>query len=222
MKVIITGSSGMVGKATLIECLESKHVEKVLVVNRSSINMEHSKLTEILHADFNDFTNIQEELKGYDACFHCMGVSSIGMSEDQFSKLTYDITASLADLLYELNPNMVFNYVSGMGTDSTEKGSAMWARVKGKTENKVLSMGFKDVYAFRLGMLLPEKGVKSRTSWYNILYVITRPFYPIFKKMKSVTPSSSFGLAMINTVLYPQELKHLENKDINKLALRGL
>lgn len=218
MKVIITGSTGMVGKGTLIECLESSKVEQVLVINRSPLNLEHKKLIEVLHPDFSDFSSISDKLKGYDACFHCMGVSSIGMNEEQFLKLTYAITDALASTLYKTNPNMVFNYVSGFGTDSSEKGRVMWARVKGKTENRILNIGFKDAYAFRPGIILPEKGVKTKTSWYNAIYAIGKPLFPLFKKMSSVTSSSRLGKAMINTVLYPQRLKHLENADINKLS----
>lgn len=218
MNVIITGSSGMVGKATLIECLESDHVKKVLLVNRSSINESHPKVKEIIHKDFSDFAAIKDELKGYDACFHCMGVSAIGMSEEKYMHITYAMTHALAKVLYQLNPNTVFNYVSGTGTDSSEKGRIMWARVKGKAENCILNMGFKDAYAFRPGMILPEKGVKSKTGWYNILYIITKPFYPLFRKMKSVALSTDVGKAMISSVLHPQELKHLENTDIKEMA----
>lgn len=208
----------MVGKAVLLECLESKAVNQVLVVNRSELGMQHPKLKEVLHGDFKNFNAIKETLKGYDACFYCMGVSSLGLSEEKYADITYTMTAALASVLYGLNPQMVFNYVSGTGTDSSEKGRGMWARVKGRTENMVLNMGFKDAYAFRPGAILPEKGVKSKTGWYNALYVLLRPLYPLLRKMKSVTLSSNVGKAMINSVLYPQEQKHLENTDINLLA----
>ena len=144
--------------------------------------------------------------------------TSLGLSEEKYADITYTMTAALASVLYGLNPQMVFNYVSGTGTDSSEKGRGMWARVKGRTENMVLNMGFKDAYAFRPGAILPEKGVKSKTGWYNALYVLLRPLYPLLRKMKSVTLSSNVGKAMINSVLYPQEQKHLENTDINLLA----
>jgi len=218
MKAIITGSTGMVGKAVLLECLESKHVETVLVINRHSIGMNHSKIKEIIHKDFFNLEPIKEYLKGYDACFYCLGVSAAGMSEKKYSEITYTITEGFVKALHELNPDMVFNYVSGTGTDSTEKGRIMWARVKGKTENMVFKKGFKDAYAFRPGFILPEKGVKSRTRLYNFFYIITRPFFPLLRKSKNVTLSSNVGKAMINSVLYPQKLKVLENKDINKLA----
>lgn len=218
MKVIITGSSGMVGKATLLECIDSKHVEEVLLINRTLIKMSHPKIKEIIHKDFSDFSIVKDDLIGYDACFHCMGVSALGLSEEQYSHYTFDMTMALAKTLHELNPNMVFNYVTGAGADSSEKGNIMWARVKGRTENGILELGFKDAYAFRPGAILPEKGVKSKTKLYNYIYIITKPFYPLMKKMKSVTLSSKVGIAMINSVLYPQEKKHLEVYDINKLA----
>lgn len=221
MKVIITGSTGMVGKAVLLECLESNAVESVLVVNRHSIHMNHPKLKEIIHKDFLNIETIKDDLKGYDACFFCMGISAVGLSEEKYSKITYSITEIFAKTLHALNPNMVFNYVSGTGTDSSEKGRIMWARVKGKTENMIFKQGFKDAYAFRPGFILPEKGVKSRTKLYNFFYIISRPFFPLLKKSKSVTTSSKVGKAMINSVLYPQDLKILENPDINKLAQKS-
>jgi nucleoside-diphosphate-sugar epimerase len=221
MKVIITGSTGMVGKAVLIECLESHHVESVLVVNRNPIDVKHPKLKEITHRDFTNLDPITDQLKGYDTCFYCMGVSAFGMSESNYYRITYTMTEVFAKTLYKLNPETVFNYVSGTGTDSSEKGRVMWARVKGKTENMVLGMGFKDAYAFRPGAILPEKGVKSKTGWYNAFYVITRPFFPLFRKMKSVAPSSNVGKAMINSVMYPGEKKWLENQDINELAKKS-
>lgn len=221
MNVIITGATGMVGKGVLIECLERADVDSVLVINRSHLEMEHPKLQELLLADFTQIATLKEHLAGYDACFFCMGVSSVGMSEEKFTQLTYDIAKAFVDVLYEVNPEMVFNYVSGTGTDSTEKGRVMWARVKGRTENMILNKGFKDAYAFRPGVILPEKGVKSKTALYNFFYVILKPFFPLMRNMKMVTTSEKVGKAMINSVLFPQENKFLENKDINELSLMG-
>jgi nucleoside-diphosphate-sugar epimerase len=218
MKVIITGSTGMVGKGVLLECLDDSRVEEVLLINRNSLGMSHPKIKELTHKDFSDFTAIQDQLKSYDACFHCMGVSSSGMNEEKYTKLTYDFSKSLASTLYGVNPKMVFNYVSGTGTDSTEKGTVMWARVKGKTENMILNMGFKDAYAFRPGAIIPEKGIQSKTSWYNMIYTFTKPIFPLLKKVKSVTTTSNLGRAMINSVDHSQPLKHLEGADINRLA----
>ncbi len=218
MNVIITGSTGMVGKGVLLECLEHPKVDKVLVVNRNPIEMQHSKLKEVLLDDFSDPSSLEVVFKDYDACFYCMGVSSVGMSEEKFNHITYVMTSAFAKVCYTANRNMVFNYVSGTGTDSTEQGGVMWARVKGKTENFILNLGFKDAYAFRPGMILPEKGIRSRTGWYNALYVVFKPFNPLLRKLSSVTTTTKVGLAMIATVLYPQKLKHLENRDINHLA----
>ena len=155
-KVIITGSTGMVGKGVLLECLESPKIEEVLIINRSTLGMEHPKLKEVLLADFSTVESIKDELESYDACFYCMGVSSVGMSEEQYTIITYDVTKAFADVLYELNPDMVFIYVSGTGTDSSEKSRIMWARVKGRTENMVLNKGFKDAYAFRPGAIIRD------------------------------------------------------------------
>lgn len=219
IKAIITGSTGMVGKGVLIECLESENVESILVVNRKPLGMAHPKLKEVILSDFTKFDTIKSELTGYNACFHCMGVSSVGKNEEEFNYFTYTMTESLAKTLYAINAEMIFTYVSGVGTDSTEKGKVMWARVKGKTENLVLNLGFKDAYAFRPGAIIPEKGIKSSTKLYNALYVITKPLFPLMKKMSSVTTSSKLGQAMINLSLTPQDQKFIENKDINKIAL---
>ncbi|GET23210.1 epimerase [Prolixibacter denitrificans] len=218
MNVIITGSTGMVGKAVLLECLESPHIEKVLVVNRHSLEMQHPKLEELLLPDFLRVETIKGQLNGYDACFFCMGVSALGMSEEAYHQITFNVTKAFADVLYEINPGMVFNYVSGAGTDSSEKGKIMWARVKGKTENMVLGKGFKDAYAVRLGTILPEKGIKSRTNWYSYMHVILSPFFPLLKKSKNITTTTKFGKAMINTLRFPRENKYLTNKDLNELA----
>jgi len=220
INAIITGTTGMVGKSVLLECLESANVESVLIINRKSINLTHPKLKEIIHTDFYDLTSIKQELKDYNACFFCLGTSAIGKNEAQYSKITYELTSHFASTLYELNPKMVFNYVSGAGTDSSEKGKTMWARVKGKTENMILNKGFKDAYMFRPGIILPEKGVKSSTGWYNVFYILFKPLFPIMKFSKNITTSSKLGMAMINSILNPQQLKHLENKDINELAIK--
>jgi len=216
--VIITGSTGMVGKSVLLECIDHPSIKKVLLINRSSLNFDHPKVNEILLSDFSQMHTLQDQLKGFDACFHCMGISSIGKSEEEFTKITFDLTKILADTLYQLNNDMVFNYVSGTLTDSSEKGKTMWARVKGKTENYILNKGFKDAYMFRPGAIVPEKGIRSSTGWYNIIYVLLRPFFPCMKKNKNMTTTTRFGQAMINSLTFPSELKHLENEDINLLA----
>ena len=218
IKAIITGSTGMVGKGVLLECLESDAVESVLVINRTSLQMQHPKLKEIIHQNFLDLSSIKDKFKGFNACFHCMGVSSIGMNEEEYTKFTYDLTSEFVNVLYAQNPDLVFNYISGAGTDSSEKGSSMWARVKGRTENLVLSKGFEDAYAFRPGAIIPEKGVKSKVAWINTLLIIMRPFFSIIRRMNSVTSTSKIGLAMINSISESCAIKILEAQDINRLA----
>lgn len=208
----------MVGKSVLLECLDHKKVEKILVINRKPLKMKHPKVVELVVYDFNNITQYQDSLRDYDACFFCMGISSIGLNESTYTGVTYGITKAFADTLFKLNKKMVFNYVSGTNTDSSEKGNSMWARVKGKTENYILNKGFKDAYMFRPGAIVPEKGIKSNTVWYNVLYVLARPFFPLMKKNKNITTTSKLGVAMINTVLKPTDLKHLENVDINRYA----
>jgi nucleoside-diphosphate-sugar epimerase len=217
INAIITGTTGMVGKAVLLECLDHPKVKSVLIINRSSIGLKHPKLKELIHTDFFDLSPIATELKGYNACFFCLGVSSMGLNEAEYHKYTYDLTLHFAEVVAAENPAMTFNYVSGAGTDSTEKGKVIWARVKGKTENKISSL-FKNAYLFRPGAILPEKGVKSKVKTYNVLYVLMRPFHPLLRKMNSITTSSRVGQAMINSVLKGYEKQHIENKDINVLA----
>ena len=216
MKVIITGATGMVGEGVLHECLHHSEVESVLIINRRSYELEHPKLKEIIHADFSDFSSIENELKGYDAAFLCMGVSSVGMNEEKYRHLTYDLTLALATPLAKLNPDMTLIYVSGAGTDSTEKGRSMWARVKGKTENDLLKMPFKDAYAFRPGGITPTKGLKNT---YTILRVMN-PILPVFRFLfpKLVCSLREVGLAMINVTLKGYDKKVIEVPDIVKLA----
>lgn len=218
MKVIITGVTGMVGKSVLLECLKNDQVEKVLAVTRSALDLEDPKLEQLIHADFLDLSAVNAPLSGYDAIFHCMGISVVGKTEEEYSKFTFDLTAHWADTLYDLNPQMVFSYVSGTGSDSSEKGRVMWARVKGRAENYVLNKGFKDAYAVRLGGLIPAPGIRSRTGWINTLITVFRPFFGLMKNMKSMTTSENIGKAMINSARFPQEKKHLQNPDINALA----
>jgi uncharacterized protein YbjT (DUF2867 family) len=216
MKVIITGATGMVGKGVLLESLDHSSISEVLVIGRHSISMKHPKLNEIIHKDFSDFSEIASNLKGYDACFFCMGVSAAGLKEEQYTKITYDYTLSLAKTLFQINPEMTFNYVSGEGTDSTEKGRSMWARVKGKTENDILKLGFKQAFIFRPGAIIPLRGIKSRTKSYQFMYDY---FMWLVKAIKVVAPNSvvnttQIGLAMINSVLKGYSNKIIRPKDI--------
>ena len=221
IKAIITGASGMVGKSVLLECLENPLIEKILLINRKKININHSKVKEFILEDFMNIDTLKNDLKDYNACFFCLGVSAIGMSENKYTHITYEITKSFVDILYSLNQNITFNYVSGTATDSSEKGTAMWARIKGRTENYILNKGFLDAYMFRPGAIIPEKGIKSSTKWYNIIYAITKPIFPILKKNINITTTTKFGQAMVNSLVFPQNLKHLENKDINILSQKS-
>ncbi len=218
--VIITGSTGMVGKGVLLECLEHPDVASILVINRRPLGMSHPKLKEVIHQDFFDLEAIRNNLSGYDACFFCLGVSAAGMSEEKYTHLTYDLTMGFARVLVQLNPGMTFCYVSGMGTDETEKGRQMWARVKGKTENDLLSLGFRQAFMFRPGFIQPYKGVRPASAWYGVIYPILKPFYPILKRIfpGAVTTSVNVGLAMIEVVKKGYSKRRLENPDINKLA----
>jgi uncharacterized protein YbjT (DUF2867 family) len=216
VNAIITGATGMVGEGVLHECLRHPDVAAVLVINRRPCGIQHPKLQEIIHADFYDFTAINNRLTGYNACFFCMGVSSIGMKEDKYRSITYDITLALATVLAPLNPNMVFNYVSGAGTDSTEKGRSMWARVKGKTENDVMALPFRAAYMFRPGYIQPTKGLTHTYTAYKIL----SPLYPVLRFLfpRAVCSLTEIGLAMIHSVTRGYDKKILGVKDIVQLA----
>ncbi len=212
----------MLGKAVLQECIENPNIEKILIINRTPLGVKHDKVEEIVLNDFSNIDTLKEQLNEYDACFYCMGVSAVGMDEEKYTKITYNVTKAFVDILYSVNPNMIFNYISGAGTDTSEKGNVMWARVKGKTENYILQKGFKKVYMFRPGLIIPEKGTKSRTGWLNITYKIMSPLFPLLKKMSGVTTSTNIGLAMINTLFFDVESKYLSNKDINIIARKKM
>lgn len=216
IKVIITGASGMVGHGILLECLDHDGVEAVLSIGRNTLGFAHPKLKEIVHQDFSSFANIQNDLKGYDACFYSMGISSVGLNEAQYKHYTYDFALSLATVLLDVNPQMTFNYVSGVGTDSSENGRVMWARVKGKTENDLLSIGFKQAYMFRPGMIIPLKGIKSRTKSYQFLYDHLMWLVRSIKLLapNSVVDTTQTGLAMIHSALKGYTKSVLEPKDI--------
>ena len=206
----------MVGEGVLLKTLDHKDVEAVLVIGRRSCNKRHDKLKEIIHQDFYDYTAIEEHLKGYHACFFCLGVSSVGMSELEYTRITYDLTMQTATTLSRLNPNMTFCYVSGTGTDSTEQGRMMWARVKGKTENHLKKLPFKSVYLFRPGLMKPVEGQKNLKP----LHKVGGMLYPLFQFLspKNVCTLEDVGLAMMNAVQVGYRKQILENPDITQLA----
>ncbi len=213
----------MLGSAVLLEALDAPQVSAVRVLTRRTLGQHHPKLAEFIVPDFEDLTAVRGAFTGVDAVFHCMGASAVGMSEAAYTHVTYALTHGLVESARRYAPRCTFVYVSGTGTDSSEQSRTMWARVKGRTENLVLGAGFGDAYAFRPGLVLPERGIRSSTSWYNLLYVLTRPLYPVLRRFDSVLVSSDFGRAMINTVHHPKQKKVLENRDIAALAkLRDL
>lgn len=216
IKAIITGVTGMVGEGVLHECLLSPDVEAVLVINRKPCGVIHPKLKEIIHADFFDISSIENQLSGYNACFFCLGVSSVGMKEPEYTRLTYTLTMNVAQTLSKLNPDMVFCYVSGASTDSTEKGRQMWARVKGKTENDLMKLPFKHVYAFRPGYMHPTEGLKNTNKYYKYISWM----YPLLRRLfpNGLSTLAELGQAMINVVKFGYEKPVLEVKDIVALA----
>jgi uncharacterized protein YbjT (DUF2867 family) len=219
MNVILFGATGMVGQGVLRECLLDPKVQRVLSIVRASSGQVHSKLRELVHKDFFDFSAIENELAGFDACFFCLGVSSAGMKEADYRRVTYDITLAAARALAPLNPAMTFIYVSGTGTDSSEKGSTMWARVKGKTENDLLRLPFKAAYMFRPGAIVPLHGVRSKTKLYQAFYTALGPLLPMMYALfpKYVTTSEQIGRAMLRVAKQGAPKAVLENSDINKI-----
>ncbi len=221
IKPIITGATGMVGEGVLHECLNHHDVESVLIINRKPYDLKHPKLKEIIHKDFFDLTPVEEQLAGYNACFFCAGVTSVGKKEEEYRRLTYDMTMNFAETLVKVNKekskDITFCYVSGLGTDSTEKGKTMWARVKGKTENDLMKLPFKNAYMFRPGYIQPTKGLKNTYTVYKFI----APFYPVFKTLfpKYTVTLKELGQAMINVTLYSPENKILECEDIREAAV---
>lgn len=218
IKAIITGVTGMVGEGVLHECLMHPDVEAILVITRKPGGYTHPKLKELIHNNFYDFSPIEGTLINYNACFFCLGVTSVGKKENEYFHLTYELTLHVAETLSRLNKEMTFCYVSGAGTDSSEKGKSMWARVKGKTENALMRLPFKKAYMFRPGYIHPTKGLKNTLKLYTFfswLYPVWRSLFP-----KYVSTLQEVGLAMINTINRGYEKQVLEANDIVKLAGR--
>jgi len=218
MKAIIFGATGMVGQGVLRECLLDAEVETVLTIGRTPTGQKHEKLREVAHANLLDFSAIEGELSGYDACFFCLGVTSAGTTEQEYERITYAIPIAAAQTLVKLNTGMTFVYVSGSGADSSEKGRTMWARVKGKAENSLLAMPFKAVYVFRPAFIQPLHGIRSRTRVYNVLYAALGPLVPLMKALVPgrVTTTEQLGRAMITVVKRGSSKRIQESQDINE------
>jgi uncharacterized protein YbjT (DUF2867 family) len=222
MKVILFGATGMVGQGVLRECLADPKISHILSIVRTASGVQQGKLREIEHKDFTNFSPIEKELSGFDACFFCLGISVTGLTEEAYRRITYDYTLAAAQILSRLNPDMTFIYVSGEGTDATEKGRTMWARVKGETENALLRLPFKSAYMFRPGYIQPLDGIVSKQKLYRLVYMVTTPLYPLLKRLfpKMVTNTRQIGLAMIQVAKQGTTKKILINADINELAAK--
>jgi uncharacterized protein YbjT (DUF2867 family) len=220
VRVAIFGASGMVGGGVLLECLDDPRVESVLVVGRRSCGVRHAKLTEALHANFFDFAPIQARFTGLDACFFCLGVSAAGLSEAEYTRQTFDLTLAAARSMAEVNRRLTFVYVSGVGTDATERGRVMWARVKGRTENALLALPFAGAYMLRPGFIEPMRGVRSGTRLYRTFYVAFGPLLPLARRVfpRQITTTVAVGRAMIRLAESGDAKTILGPEDINRLA----
>lgn len=220
MRVLIFGATGMVGQGVLRECLINADIQDVLAIGRSPTGVQHPKLREIQRQDLFDYSDIEGELTNLDACFFCLGISSAGLPEEKYTNLTYTLTLAAAETLARLDPQMTFVYVSGAGTDSSEKGRVMWARVKGKTENALLRLPFKAAYMFRPGVIQPVHGERSKTAAYRIGYIFAKPLLPLLRLLfpRYVLTTEEIGRAMIQVVKRGAPKKILESWDIGECA----
>jgi uncharacterized protein YbjT (DUF2867 family) len=218
MKILIFGATGMVGQGVLRECLLATDVEQVLAVGRSASGVQHGKLRELLVRDMYDYRDIETQLQGFDACFFCLGVSSAGMKEKDYHHVTYDLTMAAAKTLARLNPSMRFAYVSGAGTDSSESGRVMWARVKGQLENALLALPFRAAYMFRPGVIQPLHGARSKTAVYRAFYIALKPLLSLARLLwpDVVTTTEALGLAMLAVVRNKAPSAVLETRDIER------
>lgn len=220
MNILIFGATGMVGQAVLRECLGARDVTRVVAVCRRPIGFTHERLSEIVVQDLGHLEAHRSLLAPFDACLFCLGVSSVGMNETDYTRVTYDLTLSVARLLLDLNPQMTFAYVSGSGTDSTEKGKVMWARVKGRTENALVALGFKGAYMFRPGIIQPMHAVRSKTTAYRVAYALATPLFGIIRRFwpKSIVTSEEVGWAMLGVARHGFPRAILEVPDIQDAA----
>lgn len=209
----------MIGQGVLRECLLDPEVQSVLSVVRAPTGKKHQKLRELIHSDFYNFADIASEFSGFDACFFCLGVSSAGLDEERYRRITYDLTVGVAQLLVTLNPDMTFIYVSGTGTDSSEKGRIMWARIKGQTENAIFRLPFKAACMFRPGIVVPLHGIKSRTPVYRAFYSVLGPLLPLLRRLlpRYVTTTEILGRVMLNVSKFGPPKPILENSDLDSL-----
>jgi uncharacterized protein YbjT (DUF2867 family) len=221
MKVLLFGATGMVGRGVLLECLRDADIEQVVTIGRSPAGAADPKVHEIVHPDLGNFAAIEKQLVGLDACFYCLGVSSAGMSEAEYTRLTYQFTLAAGETLARLNPGMTFIYVSGSGTDSTERGRSMWARVKGRTENALLKLPL-DAYMFRPGLIEPLDGIKSKTRMYRVMYTLFKPVLPLLRKSlpNQVLSTREIGQAMLAVAKRGYPSRVMETRDI-RAVLRG-
>ncbi len=220
MNIIFFGATGMVGQGALRECLLDDGVRQVLSIVRAPSGQQHAKLRELVQTDFFDYTVVEPQLTGFDACFFCLGVTSAGMSEAQYTRVTHDLTLAAATMLARLNPAMTFLYVSGSGTDSSERGRSMWARVKGKTENDILKLPFQAAYMFRPGFIQPLHGIRSKTPSYQFFYTVAKPVLPLLRAMlpRQIMTTEQLGRAMLNVARYGSPKPVLESGDIIRAA----
>jgi uncharacterized protein YbjT (DUF2867 family) len=222
MNVVIFGATGMVGAGVLLECFADPRVTSVLAITRSPTGRTHSKLHEVVHQDFFNFESLRADFASCDACFFCLGITSLGLSEAAYTRVTYDIAMAAAREMVAANPLMTFCFVSGVGTDGTERGRTMWARVKGRTENALLALGFKAAYMFRPGYIPPIGDVQSKTGWVQTAYDIARPLYPLINRLlpNNSTTTSNLGRAMIQVAAAGYSKRVLYSADFNILATR--
>ena len=223
MNVLLYGATGMIGRGVLRECLLASDVQRIVAVVRKPTGHKAPKLREVVQPDAADFTALADKLASTDVCLFCLGVSAVGMNEATYASVTYDLTMAVATTLAKANPNATFIYISGAGTDSTERGRLMWARVKGRTENALLRLPFRAAYMFRPGAIIPLHGIRSSTSWYNALYAVLRPIFPILQRVapNSVTTTEELGRAMLAVARNGYPTRVLEMSDIRRAGRTG-